>query len=32
MMLVDMLGRLRGYNARLNIDVVMKRCTVLRGE
>jgi len=26
MMLVDMLGRLRGCNARLNIDVVMKRC------
>lgn len=32
MMLVDMLGRLRECNARLNIDVVMKRCTVLRGE
>jgi len=26
MMLVDMLGRLRGCNDRLNIDVVMKRC------
>lgn len=32
MMLDDMLGRLRGCNASLNIDVVMKRCSVLRGE
>jgi len=32
MMLVDMLGRLRGCNDRLNIEVFMKRCTVLRGE
>lgn len=32
MMLVDMLGRLKGCNARLNIDVIMKRCSVLRGE